>query len=105
MKQFKCTTEKLQDDKGELLNITLSGSLTLQSASDIKKALSEIKGSFESLIIKTKEVDSIDISFIQIVEAYRKTKVSEGVNVKIIMDLPYNAKTLLANAGIAYPSK
>ncbi len=106
MKQFDYNIEKKSDKGSETLEVTLTGSLTLQSAKEIKSKLTDITNNFENLVINARGITGIDISFIQIIESYRRSIIRDaGKSVKIIMDLPYDMKQLLANAGITYPGK
>ncbi|TVQ14692.1 MAG: hypothetical protein EA361_07150 [Bacteroidetes bacterium] len=105
MQTFKLQTDVSEDGKGKKIRMIFSGYLTLQNAAEIKATLQPINGDFANLELCARDVAGIDVSFLQMIESYRKTHEGDGKKVKILMDLPYDLKTLLANAGIAYPLK
>lgn len=105
MQTFTFQTDVSEDDKGKKIRMIFSGYLTLQNASQIRTTLKEQNRDFENVELWAKDVSGIDVSFLQILESYRQTHSVEGKKVKILMDLPYDLKTLLANAGIVYPVK
>lgn len=105
MQTFTFRTDIDEDSSGKKIKLLFTGSLTLPNARDIKNALENQVDDFNTVELTAKEVSGIDVSFLQIIESYRNTKESEGKNIRILMDLPYDLKTLLANAGIAYPLK
>ncbi len=105
MQTFTFQTDVSEDDKGKKIRMIFSGYLTLQNASQIRTTLEEQNRDFENVELWAKDVSGIDVSFLQILESYRQTHSVEGKKVKILMDLPYDLKTLLANAGIVYPVK
>jgi hypothetical protein len=101
MQNFKVTASA--DAKSKELKIIFEGDLNLQNTTQIKIALQEGSVGFDTIEISGKEITAIDLSFVQIVEAFRKSET--GKKVKVILDLPYDMKTLLGNAGINYPNK
>jgi MFS superfamily sulfate permease-like transporter len=101
MQTFKCKTE-ITDGH---LKLVFSGFLTLQNAKEIKTVLINLNDEHQSIDIQVKEASGIDVSFLQIIESFRISQVNAGRKVKIAMDLPYDLKTLLSNAGVAYPVK
>jgi hypothetical protein len=101
MQNFKVTTSS--DAKSRELKITFEGDLNLQNARRIKNALQEVSTGFESIEISGKEITAIDLSFVQNIEAFKKSEA--GKKIKTILVLPYDMKTLLGNAGINYPNK
>lgn len=105
MQTFTFQTDVSEDDKGKKIRMIFSGYLTLQNASQIRTTLEEQNRDFENVELWAKDVSGIDVSFLQILESYRQTHSVEGKKVKVLMDLPYDLKTLLANAGIVYPVK
>lgn len=105
MQTFNLQTDVSEDGKGKKIRMIFSGYLTLQNATQIKTTLQQQNGDFDNVELWAKDVSGIDVSFLQILESYRQTHNVEGKKVKIMMDLPYDLKTLLANAGIVYPVK
>lgn len=105
MQTFELKTDVTEDPSGRKMKMVFKGYLTLQNAKEIKLALQNYVGDFKTVELLAKEVSGIDVSFLQIIESYRKSHEADGRKVKISMDLPYDLKTLLGNAGIAYPIK
>jgi MFS superfamily sulfate permease-like transporter len=101
MQTFNCKTERTEGR----LKMMFSGYLTLQNAKEIKNYLVTLDNEFQSIDIHVKEASGIDVSFLQMIESFRITHANEGRKVKITMDLPYDLKTLLSNAGVVYPVK
>ncbi len=105
MQTYDFNTDLSESAKGKNMRLIFSGYLTLQNAGKIKSNLLNQKGDFSQVELVAQDVKGIDVSFLQLVEAFRKAKEQEGKQVKILMDLPYDLKTLMANAGISYPVK
>lgn len=105
MQTFNFKSDVSEDSLGKKIKLVFTGYLTLQNAKEIKTTLQSQLGDYKSVELMAKDVSGIDVSFLQIIESYRKTNQDEGKKVKIMIDLPYDLKTLLANAGIAYPIK
>jgi hypothetical protein len=105
MQTFNIKSDVTEDSTGKKIKLVFTGYLTLQNAKEIKSVLQNQSGDFMSVELMAKEVAGIDVSFLQIVESYRKANHEGGKKVKILMDLPYDLKTMLANAGIEYPIK
>lgn len=105
MQTYDFNTDLSENAKGKNMRLIFSGYLTLQNANKIKSNLLSQKGDFSQIELVAKDVRGIDVSFLQLVESFRQTNEQEGKKVKIAMDLPYDLKTLMANAGIAYPVK
>lgn len=105
MQTFDLKTDVTEDTSGKKMKMVFTGYLTLQNAREIKSALKNHVGDYKTVELTARNVSGIDVSFLQIIESYRKSHEVDGRKVKIIMDLPYDLKTLLGNAGIAYPLK
>lgn len=105
MENFKISST-VTDDSGEPgLNMVFEGTLTLTNSKEIKETLEKQKQDYSKIALTVKNVAGLDVSFLQIIESYRRSIEENGGRVKISMDLPYDLKTLLSNAGISYPAK
>lgn len=105
MQNFTFTTH-LSDESGvSRLKMTFGGHLTLQNATQIKSSLQSQQANHENFQLIARDVSGLDVSFLQIIESYRRTLEEEGKKVSIVLDIPYDIKVLLANAGIEYPVK
>ncbi len=105
MQTFTILTPKSENANDKEIKIVLEGDLSLQNAAQIKKALVGKDKKFQSVEITCRDITAIDVSVIQILEAYRKSITAAHKMIKIVMDLPYDLKTLLDNAGLKYQSK
>ncbi|MFW5759098.1 MAG: STAS domain-containing protein [Bacteroidota bacterium] len=105
MQDFKFTSNIYEDSGEPVMKMVFEGALTLSNASEIKKILKEQKQEFTQIALMVKNVVGLDVSFLQIIESWKKSLENNGGKVKIQMDLPYDLKTLLSNAGITYPHK
>jgi len=105
MQTFNFKSDVFEDSSGKKMKLTFTGYLTLQNAREIKTTLQNQAGDYKEIELWARDVAGIDVSFLQIIESFRKTITQEGKNMKILMDLPYDLKTLLTNAGISYPIK
>jgi len=105
MQDFKFTRNVSEDSGESVMKMVFEGALTLSNANEIKKILEEQKQEFSQIALMVKNVAGLDVSFLQIIESWKKSLENNGGKVKIQMDLPYDLKTLLSNAGIVYPHK
>ncbi len=105
MQNFDFHTDHSEENGGLKTRMFFSGFLTLPNAEEIKASLQNLNDNAEQVELWAKDVSGIDVSFLQIIESYKKEREENGQKVTILMELPYDLKTLLANAGIAYPEK
>ncbi|MFN3555445.1 MAG: hypothetical protein ACK4VN_05735 [Bacteroidales bacterium] len=105
MQTFTFTTQRTEDKDQNGLRLIFQGNLTLQNAGQIKALLKSQDIPSEHCQIVAKDVAGMDVSFLQIVEAYKEHLRQEGKKVSVIIDLPYDLKTLMVNAGIEYPAR
>ncbi len=105
MQTFNFKTDVTEDSNGKKIKLIFTGYLTLQNAREIKSTLLNQIGDYQQVELMARDVSGIDVSFLQILESYRLSNERAGKKVKILMDLPYDLKTLLANAGVSYPLK
>ncbi len=105
MQHFTFNSDVTEDREGKIFKMIFSGYLTLQNARQIKETLQNQVGDYNKVVLMAQDVSGIDVTFLQIVESFRKTGEEAGKQVRVLMDLPYDLKTLMANAGVSYPLK
>lgn len=105
MQNFTFHKEVSEDSQGKKTQMIFAGYLTLQNARQIKDTLQNQSWDYKSVELMAHDVKGIDVSFLQILESFRKSIEDKGHKAKILMDLPYDLKTIMANAGIVYPVK
>lgn len=85
-------------NNGELA-IVFSGQLTISS---IKKMTDSVKANIdnpEKVIISTKDVENLDLTFIQLIHSIKNSGKKNGYPVSISIKLPEDLSSLLVNAG------
>ena len=97
MENFKV---KYNNKKG-LTEAVFSGQLTINN---IDKIVENVKTNLKkgnALKITSKDIENIDITFVQLLLSLVKTGKTEGFDVKIAVELPDEQKQLLSNAGFS----
>ena len=94
-KTFKLTVTKNRKDpaKGKL---TFEGDLTLKNIKEIKDKLFESTKAYKALNIQVKKVDNLDITFIQLLIAVKKSFSKVTINTEI----PKHAEGIINNSGL-----
>jgi anti-anti-sigma factor len=102
MKAFQLTHKLISSDKNEkVLELHLQGELSLYHAAEIRdELLQALMGDYRQVHLQIEEVSALDASFLQILEALKKTLQRSHASLQLRADLPYNLKTLLENAGV-----
>ena len=81
------------------LNMTFTGQLTINS---IKKITESVKSQIADqavINITVKDVDNIDLTFIQLLHSIKNSGKKKGFGVNLSMTLPEDLKSLIINAG------
>jgi anti-anti-sigma regulatory factor len=95
-------TENFNSDYKEnkdLLEITFSGQLTINNIKKINESVKSHLRSPGAVSIHVKDVDNIDLTFIQLLQAIKNSGKKKGFSVQTGMELPNDLKALLINAG------
>jgi ABC-type transporter Mla MlaB component len=85
-------------NNGEIA-IVFSGQLTISS---IKKMTESIKANIdnpEKVLINVKDVENLDLTFIQLIQSIKNSGKKNGYEVSVSMKLPEDLSSLLINAG------
>ncbi len=85
-------------NNGELA-IVFSGQLTISS---VKKMTESLKANIdhpEKVLISVKDVENLDLTFIQLIQSIKNCGRKNGYEVAVSMKLPEDLSSLLVNAG------
>jgi hypothetical protein len=96
-KTFSITT--IADESLNTQTLIFEGNLGLDNAGAIKKTVESITYECSKVIIHLKNVQKLDITFIQILKALRIFLEVDGKNPEIISLLPSDIERLLINSG------
>jgi anti-anti-sigma factor len=86
-------------DGAEATNITFRGDLTIQSAGQVRRVLREALDSCQTIKISLKNIESIDLSCIQIFCAAHKTAFKADKRLALEAALPETAVLAIEQAG------
>ena len=93
MKKFEIKTSR----KGNNISLSLTGNLTLENSSAIYEDLKKICSGSENLTLKISEVESIDLTMIQLVYSIKKHRGAGKFTLETI--LPDDLKILMDKTG------
>lgn len=85
-------------NNGELA-IVFSGQLTISS---VKKMTESLKANIDhpqKVLISTKDVENLDLTFIQLIQSIKNSGKKNGYEVALSIKLPEDLSALLVNAG------
>jgi hypothetical protein len=68
------TAEVIIQDTGDLTHIVVQGDLVVRNISNLKSRLSQILSDYSSIKIVVKNVERMDVAFIQLLLAIKKSK-------------------------------
>lgn len=100
MNGFRIVKEHVTESGQKYLKIKMEGDLYLQNSHAIWQQLLKSVEECEQLVIQIGNVTDFDLSAIQMLVAIEKDISSKGHKVEWIVDLPYEIKSLLENAGM-----
>lgn len=80
-------------------HLVLSGEVGINSIIKIKTKIDTIKFDCDKIFFELKNIDSFDLSSVQLLYSLRKSLQDNGKTVSIISDLPGNLMMTLCNAG------
>jgi len=86
-------------DGAEATNITFRGDLTIQSAGQVRRVLREALDSCQTIKISLKDIESIDLSCIQIFCAAHKTAFKADKRLTLDAALPEAAALAIEQSG------
>lgn len=97
MKHNKLTSVK-NTDKG--VEITLSGDLSLNTASAVKTELEAYINKKEPITVLVKDVEAIDLSIFQLLQSFLWTKKQRNEKVQVELSLTDDQQQLVDTCGI-----
>lgn len=97
-------TFKIQQPKGKgkeqgPVQLILQGDLSIETAADVKKQLLENLKKHKSFSIKVSSVDTLDLTFIQLLQRFVWDAQLQNKPVDVSFSLPNDIKLLIENAG------
>ncbi|HOP04201.1 MAG TPA: STAS domain-containing protein [Tenuifilaceae bacterium] len=97
-------TFKIQQPKGkgkeqEPVQLTLQGDLSIETAGDIKKQLLENLNKYMNFNIKVSNVDTLDLTFVQVLQRFIWDAQQLKKSVVVNFSLPDDIQLLLEHAG------
>lgn len=97
-------TFKVQPPKGKgsdqaPAQLILQGDLTIDTATDVKKQLLENLKKYKVFRVKVSNVDSLDLTFIQLLQRFIWDAQQQNKQVEVAFNLPDDIKLLLEHAG------
>jgi anti-anti-sigma factor len=88
-------------EKGEgIAGVTLSGELTVRSAEEFKSKMLSLIDQYSILDLSVEGITAMDLSGVQIIEAFKKTIQQKGKRFTLVTVLPEELQLLLARAGV-----
>jgi len=81
------------------LDITFSGQLNINTINKITESVSSNLGKEQAIKLTVKDVDTIDLTFIQLLYSIKNSGTKKGCNVTLLMTLNEEIKSLIINAG------
>ena len=87
MKTVTFKAKVSQNKKDNSNNVLLEGDLSLKNARDIRKTILSLKPNSDTIELEIRNVEKLDITTIQTINAYRKFLAGEGKTIQIRVDL------------------
>lgn len=87
------------DKKSKIQHLILEGEFDIKYIDRIKSRIDSINFESNEIIIELKEIDSFDLSTVQLVYSLKKTLHSKGKKVKIISDILDDNIPVIRKAG------
>lgn len=85
-------------NNGELA-IVFSGQLTISSIKKMTQSLKTHIDNPEKVSITTKDVENLDLTFIQLIQSIKNSGKKNGYQVSVSIKLPEDLSSLMVNAG------
>lgn len=98
MRNAKITITPNETDE-QYASITMEGDLTLQNAEQIKQNLVQALKQYQYLSLNIENVENIDLPFIQLLYALKKTVVNSGKELQIAALVPEDLQLILEHSG------
>ena len=81
------------------LEIIFSGELLIDNIENIVSETRKILGNYDSYLISTKEIDDMDLSFVQFILSLERTLQAQNKKVVKKMEIPETFTELFSNTG------
>lgn len=87
------------DEKERKARMTIEKELTIYTALEIKEYFLNALEKFDEIKVQIKDVENIDLSFLQLIESLRKTAEEYEKKVEISAQLQNGTRSLVENSG------
>lgn len=87
------------DEKERKARMTIEKELTIYTALEIKEYFLNALEKFDEIKVQIKDVENIDLSFLQLIESLRKTAEEYEKKVEISAELQNGTRSLVENSG------
>jgi len=89
------------DKNSKTVTVILEGDLGIKNAVAIKNSIQAIKFNTNSVVLNLKNVEKLDITTVQTINALRTALRSNGQKTELIAELPADIEKLLKNTGFS----
>jgi anti-anti-sigma regulatory factor len=87
------------NNSSKVQTIHLEGDLGINNSVAIKKSIAEMSFTGETVAIQIKNVERLDVTFLQILRALKTSLEKDGKKTDIISEIPKDIELLLLNTG------
>lgn len=99
MKNAKILIEPDSGKKEEQVSIRLEGDLTIRNMEALKEKLAPLTEQAEKLSMEVRNVESMDLSFIQLIQSLSQSMTANGKGLSVSLSLQKEVKELLEKTG------
>ena len=96
-KTFIIKTSNNNNSKAQ--TVIFEGDLGIKNAASIKNAIQTLKFSGSSIIMHLENVEKLDITTIQTINALKIALKSKGINTEVLAEVPSDIEKLMKNTG------
>lgn len=100
MAKFDIKISEAKKDNTVHTVVTISGDLSLNNTEEIKEKVAPHIDANDKLIIKTEEVNNIDLSMLQMFYAIKNTATEKNKTVSFDINIPDESLQIIQNAGL-----
>lgn len=99
MKKTNITPKTRTKKSTKKATVLHEGDLTINNTQKIKKEMLSVMNKFKNINIIVKNVDDLDLSYIQLLYSFYKTALDKRKTVALDMELPDDIKMIVRNSG------
>lgn len=98
MRKVEINTQALAD---KAVHVLVSGELVLSQATHIQEQLTKLIQEYNSIHLQVKAVESLDLSFVQLLIGARKMAGAHAKQLTIARELPDEMEKILRHSGLS----